>query len=247
MFISAFDKKINNSGVPQGSVLGPVLFNTFVSDMDSGIECTLSKFADDSKLCSAVNTLEGRDAIQRDLDRFEKWARANRMKFNQAKCKVLHMGHGKPRHKYRLGGEQIESSPEKDLGVMVNEAQHEPAMCAGSPESQLHPGLHQKKHCQQVEGGDSAPLLHSRDPLPGVLHPALESLAQEGHRCFGTSPADGHEDDQGAGAPLLQKQAERIGVVQPGEEKAPGRHYSSLLIPKVGLQERWGGTVYQGV
>jgi len=93
------------SGVPQGLILGPALFNTFVDDVDSGIECTVSEFASDTELCGAVNTLEGRDTIQRDLDRLERWACANLMKFNKVKCKVLHMGWGNPKHKYRLGGE----------------------------------------------------------------------------------------------------------------------------------------------
>ena len=105
------------SGVPQASSLGLVLFNIFINGIESRIECTLSNLAD-IKLSGVVDTIEGRDASQKALDRLRKWTRENLMRFNKAKCKVLQLGQVTPRYMYRLGEELTESSPaEKDLGL----------------------------------------------------------------------------------------------------------------------------------
>ncbi|PKU46650.1 rna-directed dna polymerase from mobile element jockey- hypothetical protein [Limosa lapponica baueri] len=130
---SVFKWRPVESGIPQGlgTVLGLALFNIFVGDMDSGTECTLNKFANDTKLSGAVNTLQGRGAIEVDLNKLETQACASVMKFNQAKCPVLHLGQGNPKHKYRLGGEWIERSPEeKDFQVLVDEELNISRQCA---------------------------------------------------------------------------------------------------------------------
>ena len=87
-----------------GSVLGLVLFNIFISDIDDGIEFTLSKFADETKLSGMVDTAEGRDAIHKDFEKLKRRA-------------LVHFGQGNPRYVYKMGEELLESSPaEKDFG-----------------------------------------------------------------------------------------------------------------------------------
>lgn len=76
------------------NVIGPVLFSIFINYLDAGMGGILSKLAVDIKLGGTVDSLEGREALQRDLDKLEDRTVTNQMKFNMGKCQVLHLGWG---------------------------------------------------------------------------------------------------------------------------------------------------------
>jgi hypothetical protein len=118
------------SGVPQGSVLGPILFLIFINDLDCDIFNWLLKFADDTKLFSSVQDSAARDRLQKDLDTLVRWADDWQMKFNVEKCKVMHIGRSNPQFSYNMNGTNLETiTTEKDLGVTLVNTMNSSIQC----------------------------------------------------------------------------------------------------------------------
>ena len=110
------------SGIPQGSVLGPILFVIFINDLPDVVACTAKIFADDTKIYQAIKKPEDAARLQQDLNRLAEWSDRWQLHFNMTKCKTLHMGSHNPRNVYDLNGEPLDSTPEeKDLGVIIDE------------------------------------------------------------------------------------------------------------------------------
>ena len=108
------------SGVPQGSVLGPVLFIIYINDLDVGLISKLSKFADDTKIGINANNDKAVGNLRADLKRIEEWSEKWQMPFNVDKCKVMHIGFRNKKIKYELFGRELASCEmERDLGVII--------------------------------------------------------------------------------------------------------------------------------
>lgn len=108
------------SGVPQGSVLGPLMFVLYINDIDERIMSKLSKFADDTKVFREVSSVDDVNKLRSDLITLFKWSEEWLMLFNVEKCKVLHIGHRNTNQDYTLGSCVLESvSSERDLGVII--------------------------------------------------------------------------------------------------------------------------------
>ncbi len=108
------------SGVPQGSVLGPVLFLIYINDLDEGIKSKIFKFADDAKMMGNTGSdLEAR-VVQDDLDKLTAWAEKWQMEYNVNKCKVMHFGNKNGKRRFSLGlNELTETKEERDLGIII--------------------------------------------------------------------------------------------------------------------------------
>lgn len=108
------------SGVPQGSVLGPILFTIYINDIDVGLNNIISKFADDTKIGNSILTEEDRNSLQSDLIKIGEWSSKWQMPFNVTKCQVLQAGSKNKNYEYEINGHIINRvSHVKDLGVTI--------------------------------------------------------------------------------------------------------------------------------
>ena len=96
--------KMVTSGVPQGSVLGPLSFLIFINDLDEGIINSILKFADDTKIFGPAQCHRDRECLQKDLEKLVSWAEQWQMEFNVDKCKVMHMGRSNEGYTYMMNG-----------------------------------------------------------------------------------------------------------------------------------------------
>ena len=109
------------NGVPQGSVLGPILFLIYMNDLDDDITSKVLKFADDTKLFRKIKRDAGRQHLQDDLNKLIEWSEKWQMLFNFGKCTSLHTRHGNEDAQNTMGGTVLNTTvKEKDLGLTIS-------------------------------------------------------------------------------------------------------------------------------
>jgi hypothetical protein len=162
------DESKVESGVPQGTVMGPPLFTIYIDDIEDFVKLIelLIKFADDNKGLKIIKSLADRDKLQQTLDSLCEWARIWAMEFNVAKCKIMHVGRNNPMFKYSMNGTELkEIEEETDVGVLI------------------HRSLKPTRQCEKAANTANAVLRFFNKekfslPGPQCFHEALQTICE---------------------------------------------------------------------
>ena len=158
------------SGVPQGSVIGPILFLLFVSDITDEVHSDMILFADDTKLYRRIISDEDGHILQRDIDVLHAWSQIWLMEFNIGKCKSLHYGYGNAMREYTIDNEILQrTDEEKDLGVLMS-ASLKPSSQRAAAASKAMSALYRSRRTFKYINEESFKILYKTYIRPNLVY-----------------------------------------------------------------------------
>lgn len=218
------------SGIPQGSVLGPILFVIFINDMPNVVDCMIQLFADDAKLFTNVNIrdeMSGK-SLQNDINSLSAWSEKWQLPFNISKCKALHIGNCNPCRRYKMKGRLLEHiNDQKDLGVIVDsELKFHKQTAAVVKKANSSLGLVKKTFAQL-----------DRETLPLLYKSLVRSHLEHGNVIWGPF----YKED----AKLVEKVQRRATKVVPElRDKSYEDRLRNLNLPSLQHRRRRGDMIY---
>ena len=218
------------SGIPQGSVLGPILFVIFINDMPEMVETMCKLFADDAKIFRSVDLRDESSNVklQEDLHNLWNWSEKWQLPFNTCKCKVLHIGSNNPCYQYKMNGRKLEKvEEEKDLGVIVdNELKFHKQSAAAVKKANQKLGMIKKSFASLDE-----------NILPSLYTSLVRSHLEYGNTIWGP-----HFKGDVIAVEKVQRRATKL--VRPIKDLPYEERLRHLNLPSLMHRRRRGGMIF---
>ena len=210
------------SGVPQGSVLGPILFLIYVNDIPEMVNCSIKMFADDTKLFRTVKSIDDCNILQNDLDTLSQWTNEWLLSFNVDKCKVMHIGKNNPKLEYTMRTENenkilIETREEKDLKWCMDNKWFETWEASYRSFTKSYDGtsLSKKSICSVWHWNVQYYLHNVYKTAFGILYPSLGTILCKRYIIIGESPKKSHQTGVGTKRFIVWRKIRKIKIIQP--------------------------------
>jgi len=173
------------SGIPQGSVIGPLLFLIFINELPDWVQCSIKMFADDIKLWTRIAKLDDSKDLQDDIDRLMEWSKKWLLDFNIVKCKIMHVGHNLDTRYEMKEGETMTRldniEEEKDMGVHIT-CNLKPSVQCAKAVQKAQSVFGMVRLCFKTIRMTLPALQNLRPTSHGILCPSLVTVFEKGYR-----------------------------------------------------------------